>query len=225
MYKNEYLSIYIYLYICTVVVVVGKYYLEKFIYKYNILICMVSLFGFELKKKTPRTYSLEDPEVQEVATATRRNNSIQKALYDLKMDEIAHLKKLQDMRHNEETAQILEGQYKETLQHIYGDDEEDEQDDGEQVQTPESMFMQLVNNVMTKTKPQQTQINNWKEEQAPAQQVELSEEQIKEYLKQIPATQLAIVKSYDVDTQKGLIKEKIPNISDASVNKIINLIS
>jgi len=182
---------------------------------------MVSLFGFELKKKEKRVYPLEDVEVQEIALNTRRNNTIAKALHDLKMDEINHLKKLQDIRHNEEENRILEAQYNETLQNIYGADDEDDEIEGF-AQTPEGMFMELVQNVMNKNKPQAQQPQ---QQVQPVQKQDFTDEQINEYLEQVPKSQLANIKAYDVDTQKELIKSKVPNISDASLNKIINLLS
>lgn len=174
---------------------------------------MVSLFGFEIKRKStykpsPRSGYAFDDEDQIAATEAKRLKAERNRI----MQEMA-------LERQKFELEKLRWEQKQLYEEM-ADEEDDDDDDGDDA-SPEAMLMSLL---MAKfNQPQQAPTPQG----VPIQQVakvHYTDEEISQILDQIPKPYLKIAKNMDDSTIQKHILAKVPNVDEDSVQRAIAML-
>lgn len=168
----------------------------------------MGLFNFFKKDKRldPEYKFNEDDQLK--ATIAKKQASINRRLLKAKQEELEELEM--------QLEQDLLDQKIERAREVLGyyDDEEE----APQTDSPESLFMGLISKAMTK---------NQAPPQAPTQTTltpQYTDDQLREWKKQIPAAQLKHAKKLKDQELATLIKQYAPNLDDTMTAKAIQII-
>jgi len=167
----------------------------------------MALFGlFKKDKRKDPEYKFSEEDAEK-SLIIRKENAIKKKYAEIQMERLQHLQDLQNERHMEEKIRMMEDE-------IYGEDEEDDH-------TTESdpfagLFSDIVRGAMQKMNviPQATP--------GASNQSTIENEKILETIKNIPQTQIEILKKMTVEDLTKLTMEKFPGLTSDQVSLVID---
>jgi hypothetical protein len=167
-----------------------------------------NLFGQHKRHK----FTEED---RSLALVNRRQMKLINMQLKEKEDELMHRIQLNKIRRAEEQLKAFDDEEE--------DYEEEEEDDTEEVKEPSMAEVLMQGVTLLKT------MSNKGQQSQPIQQIkqiDVSDEQINEYIKQYSKKELKEFQKLDVDKQKHNLKQLLPNelCTDSNINKIINVI-
>lgn len=122
---------------------------------------------------------------------------------------------IKEMELNSKLKQAeLELKLREVEEHLNSFDENDEEDFPEDKLNPDAMLMLLLTNIFKNNQqPQQPT------QQQPPLKNNLTDEQIREVIKNLPPRAIKIAKGLDDDTLRTYIINQMPNIDDESIKR------
>ena len=158
------------------------------------------------KRLEPESKFSEDDQLK--ATIAKKTASINRRLLKAKQEELEEL----EMQLEQDLLDQKIERARETLGYY------DEEDEAPQTDSPESLFMGLISKAMSKKEAPQT---------TPVQTTltaQYSEDQLREWKKQIPGAQLKHAKKLKDQELATLIKQYVPNLDEATTAKAISII-
>lgn len=169
---------------------------------------LLNFFKKRDKRLTPEYTFTEDDQLK--ATISKQQASINRRLLQAKKEELEELAMQVEQ-------DILDQKIERAREQLGYYDEEDE-DFTPKGDTPESLFMGLISKAMTKQQspavaPTQTTLP-----------LQYSEDQLREWKKQIPSAQIKQVKKLKDQELATLIKQYIPNVDETTTAKAIAII-
>jgi hypothetical protein len=164
----------------------------------------MGLFGLVKKKRTPNhTFSDED---RQASAELRRYKS------DLKKQELEIEKLKIDRKKLEMQAEI-----EDLKEELFGEDEEDISE----ARTPEDLLMPILMKVLSGGNQQE----NVQNEPPQQQEINLSDEEIKEFLESQPKSYIKQAKKIPDSMLKKLIEQQVPvKLNEDTINRAIKIV-
>jgi hypothetical protein len=167
---------------------------------------LLNFFKKKDRRLTPEYTFTEDDQLK--ATISKQQASINRRLLQAKKEELEELAMQVEQ-------DILDQKIERAREQLgYYDEEEEEET---KMDSPESLFMGLISKAMTKN---QAPVSNPQTTLAP----QYSEEQLREWKKQIPSAQLKHAKKLKDQELATLIKQYAPNLDETMTAKAIQII-